>query len=287
MNPATCRLPGSMRPLLLFPDVTLGVLAAGAAGASTVELPAPTGPHAVGTTTWRLTDKARQETFGEGGGFRQVEVLAWYPAVGIRSGGERAPYLREGLSRCRASPSAWVRRRRSTGWPGSDPCRAGREARGRSEEASGPRVLARLHRDAELLHRAARRPREPWLRGAQHRAPLRGRRRDAGGWARGRAPRRRRRDAQADPRRPRRVGRGGRHDGRGDEADGRRGPGRAAAQVSLGAPADRSRLEALGGRHPARPGPPSRPCRPTPPPAGSPPASIWAGSACSATRWEA
>lgn len=61
------------------------------------ELPAPTGPYTVGTTTWRLTDKSRQETIGEEGGFRQVEVHAWYPSAAPRRG-EPAPYLRSGLA---------------------------------------------------------------------------------------------------------------------------------------------------------------------------------------------
>ena len=38
----------------------------GASGA--VELPAPTGPYPVATTTWRLTDPARKETFSSAGG---------------------------------------------------------------------------------------------------------------------------------------------------------------------------------------------------------------------------
>ena len=60
------------------------------------ELPAPTGPHPIGTTSWRLSDRARPETFADPGAFRQVEVIAWYPAL---SGGRGpAPYLREGLA---------------------------------------------------------------------------------------------------------------------------------------------------------------------------------------------
>jgi alpha-beta hydrolase superfamily lysophospholipase len=61
-----------------------------------IELPAPTGPHKVGTTTWRVTDPARPETFAAAGVPRQVEVLAWYPAAPGRGG--PAPYLREGLA---------------------------------------------------------------------------------------------------------------------------------------------------------------------------------------------
>lgn len=52
-----------------------------------IELPAPTGPSPIGTTTWRVTD-----------GPRQVEVLAWYPAAATKVGGKLAPYLREGLA---------------------------------------------------------------------------------------------------------------------------------------------------------------------------------------------
>lgn len=59
------------------------------------ELPSPTGRYAVGTTSWRLIDRSRQETQAAAGEFRQVEVLAWYPAAPRR--GPVAPYLREGL----------------------------------------------------------------------------------------------------------------------------------------------------------------------------------------------
>jgi dienelactone hydrolase len=64
------------------------------------ELPAPTGPYAVGTTTWRLTDRSRQETLSGSHEFRQVEVLAWYPAS--PRGTRLAPYLREGLTEVRS-----------------------------------------------------------------------------------------------------------------------------------------------------------------------------------------
>ena len=64
------------------------------------ELPSPTGPYPVGTTTWRVTDRSRQETFSGPGDFRQVEVFAWYPAATPRRGA-LAPYLREGRSEVR------------------------------------------------------------------------------------------------------------------------------------------------------------------------------------------
>jgi len=68
--------------------------------AAPFELPAPTGRYPVGTTSWRVTDSARRETFSASGESRQVEVLAWYPLEGSR-GGALAPYLREGLAEVR------------------------------------------------------------------------------------------------------------------------------------------------------------------------------------------
>jgi dienelactone hydrolase len=94
------------------PLVALSTLGAGAAlamllsaGAAAVgpapifELPKPDGPHAIGTTTWRSTDKSRTETFTSSAESREIEVMAWYPATPGR--GVRAPYLREGLSEVR------------------------------------------------------------------------------------------------------------------------------------------------------------------------------------------
>jgi len=69
------------------------------------ELPAPTGRFAVGTTTWRLTDPSRQETFSGQGEPRNVEVLVWYPTAA--RGGQVAPYLREGLAEVRAFASVF------------------------------------------------------------------------------------------------------------------------------------------------------------------------------------
>jgi alpha-beta hydrolase superfamily lysophospholipase len=63
------------------------------------ELPTPTGRYPIGTTEWRLTDRSRPETFAGPGEFRQVEVIAWYPAAA--GGGAVAPYLREGVAEVR------------------------------------------------------------------------------------------------------------------------------------------------------------------------------------------
>jgi hypothetical protein len=70
------------------------------------DLPAPTGPYAIGTTSWHVTDRSRHETFAGPGEFRQVEVR---PVSGDASGGAVAPYLREG---CRSSALCEVVRRR-------------------------------------------------------------------------------------------------------------------------------------------------------------------------------
>ena len=88
------------RHLLSAVLVIASAISSGAQDAPFV-LPAPTGTHAVGTTTWRLTDDSRPETFSAVGGVRQVEVLAWYPSDGPREAA-RAPYLREGLAEVRA-----------------------------------------------------------------------------------------------------------------------------------------------------------------------------------------
>lgn len=77
--------------------VRLSATTSRAVVAAAFELQPPTGQYAVGTTAWRLTDRSRRETFTGSGEFRQVEVLAWYPAAAPRRGG-LAPYLREGLA---------------------------------------------------------------------------------------------------------------------------------------------------------------------------------------------
>jgi dienelactone hydrolase len=67
-------------------------------------LPAPTGPYAVGTTSWNVVDAHRLETFATTRRPRDVQVLAWYPANASPSSGppRRAPYLRESIVEARA-----------------------------------------------------------------------------------------------------------------------------------------------------------------------------------------
>jgi pimeloyl-ACP methyl ester carboxylesterase len=62
---------------------SLMVAGAAVAGAQTVELPKPWGPHAVGYSRVDLTDSSRRETRGAGAGnHRRVVVQIWYPARG-------------------------------------------------------------------------------------------------------------------------------------------------------------------------------------------------------------
>jgi predicted dienelactone hydrolase len=53
---------------------------------STPYLPAPTGPHPVGTTALHLTDESRQDPWVPQAGARELMVTLWYPA---KSRGER------------------------------------------------------------------------------------------------------------------------------------------------------------------------------------------------------
>lgn len=72
--------------------ITLGLLMLLTFTVVSQSLPEPTGPYTVGTTTFMLEDKSRQESFTpEKGDFRKLVVQAWYPAmVGSE---KRAPYL--------------------------------------------------------------------------------------------------------------------------------------------------------------------------------------------------
>jgi hypothetical protein len=44
------------------------------------ELPLPSGPQAIGTRTFDLVDRSRDETYGEASGPRRLRVQVWYPA---------------------------------------------------------------------------------------------------------------------------------------------------------------------------------------------------------------
>ncbi|GAA3446866.1 alpha/beta hydrolase family protein [Planomonospora venezuelensis] len=54
-------------------------------------LPAPTGPHPVGTTTLHLTDTTRPDPWNLDADTRELKVTLWYP-TGQRDG-QRAPYM--------------------------------------------------------------------------------------------------------------------------------------------------------------------------------------------------
>jgi predicted dienelactone hydrolase len=74
------------------------------AAAPPFELPRPTGPFTVGTTTFRLIDAARVDRLADPPEPRQVVVHAWYPAVSGATG-QPAPYLRDGIMEARAFAS--------------------------------------------------------------------------------------------------------------------------------------------------------------------------------------
>ena len=68
------------------------------------ELPKPGGSFPVGTTSFTVIDDARAETFSDQPEKREVQVLAWYPAVDGAQG-SHAPYLRAGMQEARAFAS--------------------------------------------------------------------------------------------------------------------------------------------------------------------------------------
>lgn len=75
--------------------VSLGLLALAATPAwllPVIRLPAPGGPHRVGSTSFALSDPARSEVLGPSpGGPRAIMVRAWYPAPDDANG-PQAPY---------------------------------------------------------------------------------------------------------------------------------------------------------------------------------------------------
>jgi len=94
-----------MRPLTVG-ALLLTVAVAGRPTTMPFSLPPPTGPFAIGTTTWHLADTSRQEVFShsnaspQAGGFREVVAHVWYPAAAGRHTA-LAPYLRDGLAEAR------------------------------------------------------------------------------------------------------------------------------------------------------------------------------------------
>ncbi|MGH4034660.1 alpha/beta hydrolase family protein [Actinomycetota bacterium Odt1-20B] len=64
------------------------------------ELPAPTGPHAVGTYATRLVDRSRHDPWVSGQPYRELMVSVWYPAAkGAAHGHRLAPYMTPGAAR--------------------------------------------------------------------------------------------------------------------------------------------------------------------------------------------
>jgi dienelactone hydrolase len=80
-----------MKRMLVVLVGLLAFAAPASAEPSPPYLPAPTGPHPVGTTSLHLTDESRQDPWVPSAGPRELMVSLWFPA---RSRGtHRAPYM--------------------------------------------------------------------------------------------------------------------------------------------------------------------------------------------------
>ncbi|MFF1709042.1 hydrolase [Streptomyces sp. NPDC058268] len=64
------------------------------------KLPAPTGPHRIGTVSTRLVDTTRHDPWVKSVPYREVMVSVWYPAAGKKGGGGHrlAPYMTPGAA---------------------------------------------------------------------------------------------------------------------------------------------------------------------------------------------
>ncbi|RCV53969.1 alpha/beta hydrolase family protein [Marinitenerispora sediminis] len=80
---------------LLLPTAT--ARAGHAPDTVTPTLPAPTGPHRLGTFDLHLVDGNRPDPWSQDGGPREVMASVWYPAD-PRASGPRTPYLPRGLA---------------------------------------------------------------------------------------------------------------------------------------------------------------------------------------------
>jgi predicted dienelactone hydrolase len=74
------RFPGLVAVAGLLAVVTAAAPGYSAAATGTPYLPAPTGPHPVGTTSLHLTDESRQDPWVPEAGARELMVSLWYPA---------------------------------------------------------------------------------------------------------------------------------------------------------------------------------------------------------------
>jgi predicted dienelactone hydrolase len=69
--------------------------AASAPAAISLTLPAPTGPHHIGTVSLHLVDRTRTDPFVPGNRVREIMIQVWYPASTVR-GYPTAPWLSAG-----------------------------------------------------------------------------------------------------------------------------------------------------------------------------------------------
>lgn len=65
------------------------------------KLPAPTGPHRIGTVSTRLVDSSRRDPWVKSVPYRELMISVWYPAAGSSGGaGHRlAPYMAPGAAK--------------------------------------------------------------------------------------------------------------------------------------------------------------------------------------------
>ena len=218
------------------------------AAAAAFELPAPTGPHPIWTTSWRLTDRARPETFADPGAFRQVEVIAYArPCRRPRP----APYLREGLAEVHPFARLFGA---ETAFDGVENVRthAALDAEPASMPAKFPvLVFSHGYTGMPSSYGAPRGSRQPRLRGAQRRPSLRGVDGDARGRADGLERRQGRQVRPGRAGRSRRVASRGRDHGGSDPGGRRCGTGAPAARLSGRSSQDHGRAAPVAGRHQA------------------------------------
>ncbi|MFE0171431.1 alpha/beta hydrolase family protein [Streptomyces sp. NPDC059002] len=70
-----------------------------ATGAVAAQLPAPTGPHGIGTVSARLVDRSRHDPWVPAQPYRELMISVWYPAApGSGEGHSRAPYMAPGAA---------------------------------------------------------------------------------------------------------------------------------------------------------------------------------------------
>ena len=78
--------------VLTLPRAVVASSAAGPGDPVTFSLPAPTGPHQIGTLDLHLIDHSRTDPWADAGGPRELMISIWYPAL-HRAGAPTTPWL--------------------------------------------------------------------------------------------------------------------------------------------------------------------------------------------------